>query len=173
MLLLVLCVIPNMARSVLIAKQTAYCDLVIHTTGPNRASCTGLALLHIYHSFWNWAGKDNVKIKYQSNHSTVRFGSIVWLRQLFLNTSWNRTVKGSVTGDSHLLWYTSIESFWHLVFSFPLIGALRKEEERAKKEKESEEKTEQERLRTLGYDESKLAPWQRQIILKKGDIAKP
>lgn len=55
----------------------------------------------------------------------------------------------------------------------PLIGALRKEEERAKKEKESEEKTEQERLRTLGYDESKLAPWQRQIILKKGDIAKP
>uniref|UniRef100_A0A8C8GWC9 WH2 domain-containing protein n=2 Tax=Oncorhynchus TaxID=8016 RepID=A0A8C8GWC9_ONCTS len=49
----------------------------------------------------------------------------------------------------------------------------KKEEERAKKEKESEEKTEQERLRTLGYDESKLAPWQRQIILKKGDIAKP
>uniref|UniRef100_A0A4W5N6G3 Espin n=1 Tax=Hucho hucho TaxID=62062 RepID=A0A4W5N6G3_9TELE len=49
----------------------------------------------------------------------------------------------------------------------------RKEEERAKKEKESEEKTEQERLRTLGYDDSKLAPWQRQIILKKGDIAKP
>ncbi|KAK6307919.1 hypothetical protein J4Q44_G00211900 [Coregonus suidteri] len=48
----------------------------------------------------------------------------------------------------------------------------KKEEERAKKEKESEEKTEQERLRTLGYDESKLAPWQRQIILKKGDIAK-
>ncbi|KAB0394686.1 hypothetical protein E2I00_008480, partial [Balaenoptera physalus] len=29
-----------------------------------------------------------------------------------------------------------------------------------------------EKLRTLGYDESKLAPWQRQIILKKGDIAK-
>uniref|UniRef100_A0AAY5JZ82 WH2 domain-containing protein n=1 Tax=Esox lucius TaxID=8010 RepID=A0AAY5JZ82_ESOLU len=48
----------------------------------------------------------------------------------------------------------------------------RKEEERAKREKENEEKTELERLRTLGYDESKLAPWQRQIILKKGDIAK-
>lgn len=39
-------------------------------------------------------------------------------------------------------------------------------------EKESEEKSELERLRTLGYDETKLAPWQRQIILKKGDIAK-
>uniref|UniRef100_A0A3P8ZKG9 WH2 domain-containing protein n=1 Tax=Esox lucius TaxID=8010 RepID=A0A3P8ZKG9_ESOLU len=48
----------------------------------------------------------------------------------------------------------------------------KKEEERAKREKENEEKTELERLRTLGYDESKLAPWQRQIILKKGDIAK-
>ncbi|KAJ8388935.1 hypothetical protein AAFF_G00124960 [Aldrovandia affinis] len=48
----------------------------------------------------------------------------------------------------------------------------RKEEERMKVEKENEEKTELERLRTLGYDETKLAPWQRQIILKKGDIAK-
>uniref|UniRef100_A0A3Q3Q0C3 WH2 domain-containing protein n=1 Tax=Monopterus albus TaxID=43700 RepID=A0A3Q3Q0C3_MONAL len=48
----------------------------------------------------------------------------------------------------------------------------RKEEEQAKQAKEMEEKTELERLRTLGYDETKLAPWQRQIILKKGDIAK-
>ncbi|XP_077080678.1 espin isoform X4 [Siphateles boraxobius] len=48
----------------------------------------------------------------------------------------------------------------------------RKEEEKRRKEKENEEKSEQERLRTLGYDETKLAPWQRQIILKKGDIAK-
>ncbi|CAG6021250.1 unnamed protein product [Menidia menidia] len=45
-------------------------------------------------------------------------------------------------------------------------------EQQAKQAKEIEEKTEQERLRTLGYDETKLAPWQRQIILKKGDIAK-
>lgn len=48
----------------------------------------------------------------------------------------------------------------------------RKAEEQAKQAKEKEEKTEQERLRTLGYDETKLAPWQRQIILKKGDLAK-
>lgn len=48
----------------------------------------------------------------------------------------------------------------------------RKAEEQAKQAKEKEEKTELERLRTLGYDETKLAPWQRQIILKKGDIAK-
>ncbi|XP_054637724.1 espin isoform X2 [Dunckerocampus dactyliophorus] len=48
----------------------------------------------------------------------------------------------------------------------------RKAEEKAKQAKEMEKKTEQERLRTLGYDETKLAPWQRQIILKKGDIAK-
>ncbi|XP_046896988.1 espin [Hypomesus transpacificus] len=48
----------------------------------------------------------------------------------------------------------------------------RKEHEQAKMAKESEEKTELERIRTLGYDETKLAPWQRQIILKKGDIAK-
>ncbi|MBN3306778.1 ESPN protein, partial [Amia calva] len=48
----------------------------------------------------------------------------------------------------------------------------RQDEERMKKEKEEEEKTELEKLRTLGYDETKLAPWQRQIILKKGDIAK-
>lgn len=48
----------------------------------------------------------------------------------------------------------------------------RKVEEQAKQEKESEEKEELEKLRTLGYDETKLAPWQRQIILKKGDIVK-
>ncbi|XP_076132096.1 espin [Alosa pseudoharengus] len=48
----------------------------------------------------------------------------------------------------------------------------KKEEERAKNMKESEEKQELEKLRTLGYDETKLAPWQRQIILKKGDIVK-
>uniref|UniRef100_A0A8C8M0V0 Espin n=1 Tax=Oncorhynchus tshawytscha TaxID=74940 RepID=A0A8C8M0V0_ONCTS len=48
----------------------------------------------------------------------------------------------------------------------------KKEEELANKAKESGEKKEQERLRTMGYNESKLAPWQRQIILKKGDIAK-
>ncbi|XP_039656700.1 espin isoform X3 [Perca fluviatilis] len=48
----------------------------------------------------------------------------------------------------------------------------RKVEQQAKQAKEMEEKTELERLRTLGYDETKLAPWQRQIILKKGDIAK-
>ncbi|XP_074498728.1 espin isoform X6 [Sebastes fasciatus] len=48
----------------------------------------------------------------------------------------------------------------------------RKVEQQAKQVKEKEEKTEQERLRNLGYDDTKLAPWQRQIILKKGDIAK-
>lgn len=48
----------------------------------------------------------------------------------------------------------------------------RKEEVHAKETKEKEVKTEQERLRTLGYDETKLAPWQRQIILKKGDLTK-
>uniref|UniRef100_A0A8C6UAA0 Espin n=1 Tax=Neogobius melanostomus TaxID=47308 RepID=A0A8C6UAA0_9GOBI len=48
----------------------------------------------------------------------------------------------------------------------------RKVEEQAKQAKELEEKSELERLRTLGYDETKLAPWQRQIILKKGDLAK-
>lgn len=48
----------------------------------------------------------------------------------------------------------------------------RKAEEQAKQAKELEEKSELERLRTLGYDETKLAPWQRQIILKKGDLAK-
>ncbi|XP_053546364.1 espin isoform X2 [Bombina bombina] len=48
----------------------------------------------------------------------------------------------------------------------------RKEQEEKKKEEEEREKEQSEKLRTLGYDETKLAPWQRQIILKKGDIAK-
>ncbi|XP_018432098.1 PREDICTED: espin [Nanorana parkeri] len=48
----------------------------------------------------------------------------------------------------------------------------RKEQEKVKKEEEEREKEQSEKLRILGYDESKLAPWQRQIILKKGDIAK-
>ncbi|XP_006885854.1 PREDICTED: espin [Elephantulus edwardii] len=48
----------------------------------------------------------------------------------------------------------------------------RKEEERQKQEEIRREKEQSEKLRTLGYDETKLAPWQRQIILKKGDIAK-
>ncbi|XP_012517975.1 PREDICTED: espin [Propithecus coquereli] len=48
----------------------------------------------------------------------------------------------------------------------------RKEEERQKQEELQREKEQSEKLRTLGYDESKLAPWQRQVILKKGDIAK-
>lgn len=33
-------------------------------------------------------------------------------------------------------------------------------------------KEQSEKLRTLGYDEAKLAPWQRQLFLKKGDLAK-
>ncbi|XP_036600237.1 espin isoform X1 [Trichosurus vulpecula] len=48
----------------------------------------------------------------------------------------------------------------------------RKEEEKLRQEEERREKEQSEKLRTLGYDETKLAPWQRQIILKKGDIAK-
>uniref|UniRef100_A0A8C7AJK1 WH2 domain-containing protein n=1 Tax=Neovison vison TaxID=452646 RepID=A0A8C7AJK1_NEOVI len=48
----------------------------------------------------------------------------------------------------------------------------RKEEERQKQERMQREKEQSEKLRTLGYDETKLAPWQRQIILKKGDINK-
>ncbi|TKS77381.1 Espin Autosomal recessive deafness type 36 protein [Collichthys lucidus] len=54
----------------------------------------------------------------------------------------------------------------------PKVPEIQKAEQQAKQAKEIEEKTELERLRTLGYDETKLAPWQRQIILKKGDIAK-
>lgn len=53
-----------------------------------------------------------------------------------------------------------------------LLLSSRKAEQKAKEAKEIEEKTELERLRTLGYDETKLTPWQRQVILKKGDIAK-
>lgn len=52
----------------------------------------------------------------------------------------------------------------------PLLS--RKEQEKLKREEEEKEKEQSEKLRTLGYDETKLAPWQRQIILKKGDIAK-
>ncbi|KAG8568656.1 hypothetical protein GDO81_014092 [Engystomops pustulosus] len=48
----------------------------------------------------------------------------------------------------------------------------KKEQEKLKKEEEEREREQSEKLRTLGYDETKLAPWQRQIILKKGDIAK-
>uniref|UniRef100_A0A8D0H6A4 Espin n=1 Tax=Sphenodon punctatus TaxID=8508 RepID=A0A8D0H6A4_SPHPU len=48
----------------------------------------------------------------------------------------------------------------------------RKEQEKLKREEEEKEKEQSEKLRTLGYDETKLATWQRQIILKKGDIAK-
>ncbi|XP_053431460.1 espin [Nycticebus coucang] len=48
----------------------------------------------------------------------------------------------------------------------------RKEEARQKQEELRREKEQSEKLRTLGYDETKLAPWQRQVILKKGDIAK-
>uniref|UniRef100_A0A4X2MDR9 Espin n=1 Tax=Vombatus ursinus TaxID=29139 RepID=A0A4X2MDR9_VOMUR len=48
----------------------------------------------------------------------------------------------------------------------------RKEEEKLRQEEAQREKEQSEKLRTLGYDETKLAPWQRQIILKKGDIAK-
>lgn len=56
--------------------------------------------------------------------------------------------------------------------NFVLLNPCRKAEEKAKQAKEVEEKTELEQLRILGYDETKLAPWQRQIILKKGDTAK-
>lgn len=59
-----------------------------------------------------------------------------------------------------------------LIISKSWFLSSRKAEQKAKEAKEIEEKTELERLRTMGYDETKLAPWQRQIILKKGDIAK-
>uniref|UniRef100_A0A8C5V7U2 Espin n=1 Tax=Microcebus murinus TaxID=30608 RepID=A0A8C5V7U2_MICMU len=51
-------------------------------------------------------------------------------------------------------------------------GQAEAKEERQKQEELQREKEQSEKLRTLGYDESKLAPWQRQVILKKGDIAK-
>ncbi|XP_030041996.1 espin isoform X2 [Microcaecilia unicolor] len=47
-----------------------------------------------------------------------------------------------------------------------------KQQEKLKREEEEREKEQTEKLRILGYDETKLAPWQRQIILKKGDIGK-
>lgn len=56
--------------------------------------------------------------------------------------------------------------------SSPSILFSRKEQEKLKKEEQEREREQSEKLRTLGYDETKLAPWQRQIILKKGDIAK-
>ena len=65
--------------------------------------------------------------------------------------------------------YTSSRLCGNDLFSSIQIG---KEEERQKQEEMQREKEQSEKLRTLGYDESKLAPWQRQIILKKGDIAK-
>lgn len=52
------------------------------------------------------------------------------------------------------------------------MNECRKADQQAKQAKEKEENMELERLRTLGYDETKLAPWQRQIILKKGEVAK-
>ncbi|XP_076421850.1 espin isoform X14 [Peromyscus maniculatus bairdii] len=48
----------------------------------------------------------------------------------------------------------------------------RKEEERQKQEEMQRAREQSEKLRTLGYDEAKLAPWQRQVILKKGEIPK-
>lgn len=54
----------------------------------------------------------------------------------------------------------------------PLPPLPRKEEERQKQEEIRREREQSEKLRTLGYDETKLAPWQRQVILKKGDISK-
>ncbi|XP_028613730.1 espin isoform X7 [Grammomys surdaster] len=48
----------------------------------------------------------------------------------------------------------------------------RKEEERQKMEEIQRAKEQSEKLRTLGYDEAKLVPWQRQVILKKGEIPK-
>ncbi|XP_072442322.1 espin isoform X3 [Chiloscyllium punctatum] len=48
----------------------------------------------------------------------------------------------------------------------------RQEDEKLKKDEEDKRKEQSELLRNLGYDESKLAPWQRQLILKKGDQAK-
>ncbi|KAI9530989.1 hypothetical protein NQZ68_000481 [Dissostichus eleginoides] len=65
-------------------------------------------------------------------------------------------------------------SFWflNLFLWAESCHTVEKQEQQAKQVKDMEEKTELERLRNLGYDETKLAPWQRQIILKKGDIAK-
>lgn len=69
--------------------------------------------------------------------------------------------------------HVQLTFFFSLMLCLPLSADIcRKAEQEAKEAKENEEKTELERLRTLGYDETKLAPWQRQIILKKGDMAK-
>lgn len=74
---------------------------------------------------------------------------------------------------SFYLWSCSIHfCIKHIKILIFLFFSSRKAEQKAKEAKEIEEKTELEQLRTLGYDETKLAPWQRQIILKKGDIAK-
>uniref|UniRef100_A0A8C5S0K8 Espin n=1 Tax=Laticauda laticaudata TaxID=8630 RepID=A0A8C5S0K8_LATLA len=48
----------------------------------------------------------------------------------------------------------------------------RREEEKLRQIEEEKEKEQAEKLKTLGFDENKLTPWQRQIILKKGDMAK-
>ncbi|KAM3824124.1 espin [Vipera latastei] len=48
----------------------------------------------------------------------------------------------------------------------------RREEEKVRRIEEEKEKEQAERLKTLGFDENKLTPWQRQLILKKGDMAK-
>lgn len=48
----------------------------------------------------------------------------------------------------------------------------RREEEKLRRIEEEKEKEQAEKLKTLGFDENKLTPWQRQLILKKGDMAK-
>ncbi|KAL7978572.1 hypothetical protein Chor_005554 [Crotalus horridus] len=48
----------------------------------------------------------------------------------------------------------------------------RREEEKLRRIEEEKEKEQVEKLKTLGFDENKLTPWQRQLILKKGDVAK-
>ncbi|KAK9392154.1 espin-like [Crotalus adamanteus] len=48
----------------------------------------------------------------------------------------------------------------------------RREEEKLRRIEEEKEKEQAEKLKTLGFDENKLTPWQRQLILKKGDVAK-
>ncbi|KAG9352946.1 hypothetical protein JZ751_017522 [Albula glossodonta] len=49
---------------------------------------------------------------------------------------------------------------------------VEKKEEESQRMKENVEKTQLEKIRTLGYDENKLTPWQRHVILKKGEKAK-
>lgn len=74
--------------------------------------------------------------------------------------------------SDHLLFYNARIFHDRTKLIKILLLSSRKAEQKAKEAKEIEEKTELERLRTLGYDETKLTPWQRQVILKKGDIAK-